>query len=103
LASLSLDDAKDLIDYLTPNPEKGKHPEYYNPTPEPKGGFFRRLWDWLLKTILGREGTAPAGADWRNIQIEGSVSLVDLKGKTIHSHYGYHGDGWVTIHLEEYM
>jgi len=103
LSPLSLQDAKDLIDYLTPNPEKGKHPEYYNPQPVPKGGFFRRLWAWLLKTIFGREDTPLASADWRSIQIEGSVSLLDLKQRTVHSHYGYHGDGWVTLHLEEYV
>jgi len=103
LKPLSLEDAKDLIDYLTPNPEKGSHPEYYNPKPEPKGGFFRRLWDWLLRAILGKEETAPPDADWRTIEIEGSVSLMDLKEKTIHSHYGYYGDGWTTIHLEAYV
>jgi hypothetical protein len=102
LTPLSLEDAKDLIDYLTPNPDKGKHPEYYNPSPEPERGVFRRVWDWLLKTIFGRESRA-LGTDWRSIQIEGSVSLMDLREKTIHSHYGYHGDGWVTIHLEEYV
>jgi hypothetical protein len=101
LAPLSLQDAKDLIDYLTPNPDKGKHPEYYNPLPEPETGFFRRLWTWLLKTIFGPSRTPDA--DWRSIPIEGSVSLMDLKDKAIHSHYGYHGDGWVTIHLEEYV
>jgi hypothetical protein len=100
---LSLEDAKDLIDYLTPNPDKGKHPEYYNPSPEPARGFFRRLWAWLRNLLTGRGNTASPGADWRSIQIEGSVSLMDLKEKTIHSHYGYHGDGWVTIHLEEYL
>ncbi|NIV35380.1 MAG: hypothetical protein GWN58_39780, partial [Anaerolineae bacterium] len=82
---------------------KGKHPEYYNPPPEPASGFFRRLWDWLRNPSTGRDGTVSQGADWRSIQIEGSVSLMDLKQKTIHSHYGYHGDGWVTIHLEEYL
>lgn len=103
LTPLSVEEARDLIDYLTPNPEKGKHPEYYNPPPEPASGFFRRVWDWILSKILGHEGAPAAGADWRSIQIEGSVSLMDLKEKTIHSHYGYHGDGWVTIHLEEYV
>jgi hypothetical protein len=103
LTPLSLEDAKDLIDYLTPNPEKGKHPEYYNPPPEPATGFFQRIWEWLRNLFTGREGTASERADWREVQIEGSVSLMDLKEKTIHSHYGYHGDGWVTIHLEEYL
>jgi len=28
---------------------------------------------------------------------------MDLKEKTIHSHYDYHGDGQVTIHLEGYV
>ena len=102
LVPLSLEDAKDLIDYLTPNPEKGRHPEYYNPPPESPKGFFRRLWNWLVKLFSGREA-ASLSADWRSIEIEGSVSLMDLKEKTIHSHYGYHGDGWVTIHLEEYV
>ena len=102
LVPLTLETAKDLIDYLTPNPEKGKHPEYYNPPPEPPSGFFQRIREWLRKILFGREDSADT-ADWREVQIEGSVSLLDLKEKTIHSHYGYHGDGWVTIHLDEYM
>jgi len=102
LTPLSLEDAKDLIDYLTPNPEKGKHPEYYNPPPVPASGFFQRAWEWIRSRLSGRGGTAKL-ADWRSIQIEGSVSLMDLKEKTIHSHYGYHGDGWVTIHLDRYV
>jgi hypothetical protein len=102
LTPLSLEDAKDLIDYLTPNPEKGRHPEYYNPPPEPHKGFFRRLWNWFVKLFSGREAAA-LSSGWKGIEIEGSVSLMDLKEKTIHSHYGYHGDGWVTIHLDQYV
>ncbi len=98
-----MEDAKDLIDYLTPDPEKGRHLGYYNPKPEAKGGLFRWLWDRLLEAILGQEGATPAVVDWRTIEIEGSVSLMALKEKTIHSHYGHYGDGWVTIHLEGYM
>ena len=103
LTPLSLEDAKGLIDYLTPDPEKGKHPEYYNPPPEPASGFFPRILEWLRSLFSGRIGSPAEGADWRDVQIEGSVSLMDLKEKIIHSHYGYHGDGWVTIHLEEYL
>ena len=49
------------------------------------------------------EESAPTEVDWRGIQIEGSVSLMDLEEKTIHSHHGYYCDGWVTVHLEEYV
>lgn len=37
------------------------------------------------------------------VQIHGSVSLMDLKAKTIESHYGYFGDEWVKIRLENYL
>lgn len=97
LTPLSLEDAKELIDYLTPNPDKGKHPEYYNPAPEPPA------WRRVLKRILGGDGSCPARADWRTIEIAGSVSLMDLKEKTIHSKFGYHGDEWVCIRLGEYV
>ena len=63
--------------------------------------------NWGGLILLGRGWVAKdtgAGPDpAREVQIEGSVSLMDLKEKTIHGHYGYHGDGWLTIHLEEYL
>ncbi|HLP45363.1 MAG TPA: hypothetical protein VK469_05430 [Candidatus Kapabacteria bacterium] len=39
----------------------------------------------------------------RPIQILGSVSLCDLKAKTIESHFGYYEDQWVTITLPNYF
>ncbi|NTU53062.1 MAG: hypothetical protein HGA97_05040 [Chlorobiaceae bacterium] len=41
--------------------------------------------------------------DWQTIEINGSVSLCELKGKVIRSHYGYYGDPWVTITLPAYF
>jgi hypothetical protein len=101
LTPLSAEDARDLIDFLTPNPEKGKYPDYYRPKPQSRGLW--RILDPVLDKILGRERQVPATDDWESIEIKGSVSLMDLKEKTIYSHYGYHGDDWVTIRLREYI
>jgi hypothetical protein len=40
---------------------------------------------------------------WEIMQIHGSVSLCELTKKIITSHYGYYGDGWVTITLPNYF
>lgn len=40
---------------------------------------------------------------WQSIEINGSVSLCELKSKMITSHYGYYGDPWVTINLPNYF
>ena len=40
---------------------------------------------------------------WETIQINGSISLCELKSKMITSHYGYYGDPWVTITLPNYF
>jgi hypothetical protein len=37
------------------------------------------------------------------VEIHGSVSLMDLKKKTIESHYGYFSDEWITITLGNYV
>jgi hypothetical protein len=37
------------------------------------------------------------------VPIAGSVSLMDLKKKTMESHYGYHADEWVKISLPNYL
>jgi hypothetical protein len=37
------------------------------------------------------------------LSVHGSVSLVDLKKKTIESHYGYYSDQWLKISLENYL
>jgi hypothetical protein len=37
------------------------------------------------------------------IEIPGSVSLMDLKKKTMESHYGYYADEWVKISLLNYL
>jgi hypothetical protein len=37
------------------------------------------------------------------IPIRGSVSLMDLKKKTMESHYGYYADEWVKISLPNYL
>ena len=101
LTPLSLEDAKDIIDFLTPNPDKGKYPDYYNP--EPEGPCWRRLWDRLRDEFRRYRNSGSGRSDWKSIPVDGSVSLMDLKGKTIHSHYGYHGDDWVQIALPNYV
>jgi hypothetical protein len=37
------------------------------------------------------------------VAIQGSVSLMDLKKKTIESHYGYYADEWIKISLPNYL
>jgi len=37
------------------------------------------------------------------VQIRGSVSLMDLKKKTIETHYGYYSDEWIKITLNNYL
>jgi hypothetical protein len=37
------------------------------------------------------------------VPIGGSVSLMDLKNKTMESHYGFHADEWVKISLPNYL
>jgi hypothetical protein len=37
------------------------------------------------------------------VQIRGSVSLMDLKKKTIETHYGYYSDEWIKICLNNYL
>jgi hypothetical protein len=37
------------------------------------------------------------------VPIAGSVSLMDLKKKTMESHYGYHADEWVKLSLLNYL
>lgn len=66
--------AKSLIDYLAPY---GKFPDYYNNNPRSKDG--------------------------KEIRIEGSVSICDLKNKTIESHYGYYCDEWIKLSLTKYI
>ena len=36
-------------------------------------------------------------------QIRGSVSLMDLKKKTIETHYGYYSDEWIKITFNNYL
>jgi hypothetical protein len=40
--------------------------------------------------------------DGRELAINGSVSLFDLKNRVVRSHYGYYCDGWVKITLPAY-
>ena len=39
----------------------------------------------------------------KTIPIEGSVSLFELKGKTVRTHIGYYGDEWIEITLPYYI
>jgi YD repeat-containing protein len=45
----------------------------------------------------------PEGKPLSQASTEGSVSLMDLKAKTIESHYGFCSDEWITIHLLDYL
>jgi hypothetical protein len=66
--------AKQLIDFLSPY---GKFPKYYQYNPKSQDG--------------------------KEIRIEGSTNLMDLKNKTLESHYGYYCDEWVKISLLNYI
>jgi hypothetical protein len=91
---LTLEDAKGIIDFLTPdpdtdtNPTHRKFPDYYNPP---------KCW------CCGLFCKKPDPDAWKHLPIRGAVSLMDLKNKTIHSHYGYYGDDWVQVRLNEYL
>ncbi len=71
---VTYDKAKELLDFLRPD---GDFPEYYKNNPRSRDG--------------------------KEIQIQGSQSLLDLKKKTIESHYGYYCDEWVKISLMKYV
>ncbi len=72
--AVSYDAARDLIDFLSP---AGDFPEYYRHVPK--------------------------GPDGQHSMIYGSVSLFDLKKRTVESHYGYYADRWVRIRLPRYI
>ena len=72
--SIGYEDARRIADFLAPY---GKYPEYYAKNPRSEDG--------------------------KQTRIEGCVSLFDLKAKTVESHYGYYGDGWVRTTLENYL
>jgi hypothetical protein len=69
---LTYDEAKHIINFV--RPDEGRFPTYYN----------------------------PKGKPLPEVAIQGSVSLMDLLGKTMESHYGYCSDEWVKIHLNNY-
>lgn len=68
--------ARDLINFL--DPLTGPFPGYYANSPR-----CSKHEDYII--------------------IEGSVSLCDLKEKSIESHFGYYQDKWVTITLPRYL
>ncbi len=72
--SIGYEDARRIADFLAPY---GKYPEYYAKNPK--------------------------SADGKQTRIEGCVCLFDLKAKTVESHYGYYGDGWVRTTLGNYL
>ncbi len=45
----------------------------------------------------------PASLDGKTKQIEGSLSICDLKAKIIRSHFGYFADEWIQITLPNYV
>jgi len=72
--SIDLDDAKRLISFLAPY---GKYKDYY--------------------------ADNPRSGDGKEIRIEGSVSVFDLKNRVVECHYGYYCDEWVRITLPRYF
>jgi hypothetical protein len=64
-----------LINFLSPEPGY-KFPHYYNKNPQ---------------------------KPWKEIPIEGSVSLFDLETKTAKTKFGYYGDRPITITLPNYL
>ncbi len=66
--------AKRLIDFLAPY---GKHPRYYKRNPRSRDG--------------------------KQIRINGSTSIFDLKRRRVESHFGYYCDDWVKVTLPRYF
>ena len=66
-----------IVNFLTPG---GKFPEYHN-DPQSRN----------------------AKPDWQDVEVNGSVSLCDLTGRTLKSLFGYYGDDPVTITLPNYL
>lgn len=95
---MTLEDAKELINYLAPS---GDYPDYYNP--KPKANWWQRLLGRIPGSArLGIERDSPR-PDWRQVQVKGSVSVLDLKERSMHSLYGYYGDDWVKVTLPAYL
>ena len=95
---LTLEDAKEIIDFLDPCDD---FPDYYNPPPERP--FWRRWLDRLRGGLPGSRNSEPQRGDCQDVPILGSVSVMDLQSKRMHSRYGYYGDGWVQITLPQYV
>ncbi len=74
---MTYDESKATIDFLAPY---RKFPDYYN-KPDEHGN--RKPLD--------------------QVQVHGSVSIIDLKQLTIESHYGYYSDEWIKIGLKKYV
>jgi hypothetical protein len=64
-----------ILNFLSPQPTY-KFPEYRNPNDE---------------------------KEWQTIPVHGSISLFELKAKTIRSLFGYYGDETITITLPNYL
>jgi hypothetical protein len=45
----------------------------------------------------------PKGEDLHDVQVHGSVSLLDLVERSIESHFGYYADNWVGITLPRFV
>lgn len=72
--SINYATAKRLVDFLAPY---GRFPRYHQKSPK--------------------------SADGKTAQIEGCVSLFDLKACSVESHYGYYADEWVKTTLPAYF
>jgi len=72
--AISYAKAKELIDYLSPY---RKFPHYHAKNPK--------------------------STDGREMVIGGSVSLFDLKRRTVESHFGYYCDDWIKLTLPKYV
>ncbi|MFC2082040.1 hypothetical protein ACFLSF_02580 [Candidatus Bipolaricaulota bacterium] len=85
---------KELINFLEPECTRGRCPfklpgrcyhykKYHSRA-------CRKRWAWK------REGMEP-------VEIEGAISLFDLKSRTIESYFGYYGDEWVKLQLMNFV
>ncbi|MCP5107526.1 MAG: hypothetical protein GY950_29330 [bacterium] len=56
-----------------------------------------------LIDFLNPKGAYPWYYGKRAKVIQGSLSLMDLKAKTVESHYGYYSDEWIKLSLMKYL
>jgi hypothetical protein len=71
---LNASTAWSIINFLTPDPAAGRFPKFHN----------------------------SAAIPWQTVEVDGSVSLCELRSRTMKSLFGHYGDAPVTITLPRY-